>query len=103
IDDITRGAKQMNASTNPVAPPTVTPAELEAESLKLTPQQVSAWQDTMSLMAWTAPGFRHLFYKLLSNNKGTYGAVPTRHVPVAATDARNIMINPDTFFAYSLK
>jgi hypothetical protein len=52
----------------------------------------------MSLMAWTCPGFRHLFYKLLANNKGKYGAVPTPSVPVAATDARNILINPDTFF-----
>lgn len=84
-------------------PPELTAAELEAESLKLTPQQVSQWQDTMSLMAWTCPGFRHLFYKLLANNKGSYGAVPTHKVPVAATDARNILINPDTFFKMNLK
>jgi len=89
--------------TTPSAPVEVTAAELEAESLKLTPQQVSQWQDTMSLMAWTCPGFRHLFYKLLANNKESYGAVPTHKVPVAATDARNILINPDTFFKYPLK
>lgn len=97
----------MNANgTTASVPPAVTEVtaeQLEAESLKLTPQQVGQWQDTMSLMAWTCPGFRHLFYKLLANNKGSYGAVPTRHVPVAATDARNILINPDTFFKYSLK
>jgi predicted metal-dependent peptidase len=90
-------------TTVPNAPPEITAAELEAESLKLTPQQVSQWQDTMSLMAWTAPGFRHLFYKLLANNNGSYGAVPTHHVPVAATDAKNILINPDTFFKYDLR
>lgn len=84
-------------------PATLTEESLLLESLKLTPQQTSQWQDTMSLMAWTAPGFRHLFYKLLSNNKGSYGAVPTRHVPVAATDAKNILINPDKFFTYDLK
>jgi predicted metal-dependent peptidase len=91
--------------TQPTTPttPELTAAELEAESLKLTPAQTSQWQDTMSLMAWTCPGFRHLFYKLLANNKGSYGAVPTRKVPVAATDARNILINPDTFFKYALK
>lgn len=76
---------------------------LKIESCILTPQQEGQWSDTMSLMAWTCPGFRHLFYKLLANNKGKYGAVPTRKVPVAATDARNILINPDTFFGYSLK
>ena len=57
----------------------------------------------MSLMAWTCPGFRHLFYKLLANNKGEYGAVPTTSIPIAATDARNIMINPEPFFAMPLK
>ncbi len=93
----------MNANSPSPAPQEMTAAQLEAESLKLTPQQVSQWQDTMSLMAWTAPGFRHLFYKLLSNNKGSYGAVPTHQVPVAATDARNILINPDTFFKMNLK
>lgn len=70
---------------------------------KLTPQQKQMWGDTMSLMAWTCPGFRHLFYKLLANNNGDYAAVPTRRVPIAATDAKNILINPDTFFQMSLK
>lgn len=99
-------AATQNAATvqQPALPITeVTAEELAHEKLQLTPAQTSQWQDTMSLMAWTCPGFRHLFYKLLSNNKGSYGAVPTRRVPVAATDARNILINPDTFFHYSLK
>jgi len=69
----------------------------------LTPQQKQQWEDTMSLMAWAAPGFRHLFYKLLTNNHGSYGAVISRRVPVAATDGKNIIINPDTFFKYDLK
>ena len=84
-------------------PPVVTPELLAEESLKLTPQQKSQWQDTMSLMAWTCPGFRHLFYKLLSQSNGEYGAIPTKSVPVAATDARNILINPEPFFKYPLK
>lgn len=72
-------------------------------AIGLTPQQTSQWQDTMSLMAWTCPGFRHLFYKLLSNNDGQYGCVPTKDVPIAATDAKNIIINPDEFFKMNLK
>lgn len=67
-----------------------------------TPEQKRKWQDTMSMMAWRAGGFQHIFYKLLANNKGEYHCVPTRRVPIAATDARNILINPDTFFGYSL-
>jgi predicted metal-dependent peptidase len=85
------------------ASPPPEPEELDLTAIGLTPAQTSQWQDTMSLMAWTCPGFRHLFYKLLCNNGGQYGAVPTRGVPVAATDARNILINPDTFFQYNLK
>lgn len=82
--------------------PVVTPDALAAENLQLTPEQLKKWRDTMSAMAWTCPGFRHLFYKLLVNNSGTYGAMPTRSVPIAATDGRNILINPDTFFNYTL-
>lgn len=69
----------------------------------LTTQQEREWADTMSLMAWTCPGFRHIFYKLLTNHGGKYACVPTTDVPVAATDARNILINPDTFFKYPLQ
>jgi len=91
----------VSANANPSPP--VEEEELDLTPIGLTPAQTSQWQDTMSLMAWTCPGFRHLFYKLLANNSGSYGAVPTKGVPVAATDARNILINPDTFFRYSLK
>jgi predicted metal-dependent peptidase len=69
----------------------------------LTAQQQNQWQETMSLMAWTAPGFRHLFYKLLTNHRGKYACLPTRGIPVAATDGKNILINPDTFFKYDLR
>jgi predicted metal-dependent peptidase len=70
----------------------------------LTPAQKKEWQGTMSLMLWTCPGFRHLFYKLLNNNDGEYGCVPTQSVPVAATDQKNIMINPGPFFHnYTMK
>jgi predicted metal-dependent peptidase len=54
------------------------------------------------MMGWTCPGFRHLWYKLLDNNGGTYTAMISRAVPIAATDAKNIIINPDEFFKFSL-
>jgi predicted metal-dependent peptidase len=73
------------------------------EVVELDAKQKQQWGDTMSLMAWTCPGFRHIFYKLLVNNDGVYGAVFTKSVPIAATDAKNILINPDTFFAIDLK
>ncbi len=73
------------------------------EAIKLTPQQEEQWGSTMSLMHWTCPGFRYIFYRLLVNNKGDYQAVFTRDIPVAATDAKNILINPDRFFQYNLR
>lgn len=73
------------------------------EPTKLTPAQKGAWGDTMSLMAWTAPGFRHIFYRLLDNNDGEYTAIPSRSIPVAATDGKNIIINPDKFLGMPLK
>lgn len=84
-----------NAPLEDELPTTINPEEL-------TPQQRAQWGDTMSLMTWTCPGFRHLFYKLLTNNRGVIAAVPSRQVPIAATDSRNIIINPDTFFKLSL-
>ena len=72
------------------------------EDIELTPEQVQKWGDTMSLMAWTAPGFRHLFYKMLSYNKGKHVAVFTKKVPIAATDGQHLLLNPDTFFDLEL-
>lgn len=68
--------------------------------ITLTPQQKKAWEDVMSMMVWTAPGFQHIFYKLLNgqNSGREHVAIMSRDVPVAATDGRNVIINPDTFF-----
>jgi len=85
------------------APAAETPEIEEIKAITLTPKQKSDWEQTMSLMSWTCPGFRHLFYKLLCNNDGEYGAVMSKDVPVAATDAKNIIINPEPFFQYGLK
>lgn len=68
----------------------------------LTDAQQKAWESTMSMMTWTCPGFRHLFYKLLVNHHGKHACIPTKGIPVAATDAKNILINPDRFFDYDL-
>lgn len=90
--------------TNAVAAPPPDVEELQIpKPCELSAQQKQQWEDTMSLMAWTCPGFRHIFYKLLSNNNGKYTVVPTRDIPVAATDAKNILVNPDPFFAYELR
>lgn len=91
------------STSNAVQGATAAPDAPEILPCGLTAEEKNKWADTMSLMAWTAPGFRHIFFKLLTNNSGSFYAVPTRSVPVAATDAKNIMINPDSYFKMSLK
>jgi predicted metal-dependent peptidase len=68
----------------------------------LTKEQLGKWNATCSMMAWKCPGFRHLWYKLLNNHGGEYTALMTKSVPVAATDGKNIMVNPDRFFGLDL-
>lgn len=92
---------QAPATSNTITPEQIDIPELDA--CGLTPEQKAKWEDTMSLMAWTCPGFRHLFYKLLSNNSGEYACVPSKRVPIAATDGKNIVINPDRFFQMDLR
>lgn len=81
------------------------PEENSFKPIGLTPKQEKQWEDTMSLMLWTAPGFRHLFYKLLSNHDGKHACLPVHEsrCPIAATDAKNIMINPDRFFEFDMR
>lgn len=88
---------------------------MNLKQVALTPEQKQKWADTMSLMAWTAPGFRHLWYRLLQNNDGDYAAMMSNFTygdvmgngdttpGIAMTDGQNIICNPDTFFKYSLK
>lgn len=72
------------------------------ETLELTDKQKSQWQDTITMLGWTAPGFRHIMFKMLNNNNGDYVAVMSRRHSIAATDAKNIIINPDNFFKFTL-
>lgn len=103
-------ANQINSvgMTNVSAAQAALPGAVEVDPaainpLVLTPEQKQKWQDTMSLMAWNCPGFRHIFYKLLNNNDGDYVCIPTTCIPIAATDGKNILINPETFFKLTLK
>src|SRR5262245_3266156 len=41
------------------------------ETVPITPEQKRKWEDTMSMMAWVAPGFRHILYKLLNAQNNT--------------------------------
>ena len=82
--------------------PDLAPVTAAVTSCELTEKQRAQWRDTMTMLGWKAPGFRHIFYKLLDNNKGEYTAVMSRAQSIAATDAKNIIINPDNFFKFTL-
>jgi predicted metal-dependent peptidase len=74
----------------------------EYNEVELTPDQERKWNDTSSMMIWKAPGFTHLWYKLLNerNKKGgcSHVGVFTKGTPNAATDGKNILFNPDWYF-----
>ena len=77
---------------------------LNFKNVPLLPEHKKKWSDTMALMAWMAPGFRHLWYRLLHNHDGEYTALMTPECPggVACTDGKNVIVNPDTYFEYSM-
>ena len=69
--------------------------------LDLTHEQMKKWEDTMSMMVWTAPGFQHILYKLLNaqnNAGGKHVAIMSEDCPIAMTDGKNIIVNPKHYF-----
>lgn len=65
--------------------------------------QEKAWNDTRVALLWHCPAFSHIFYSLLDNlPNNRHIAIFTDKVPIAATDGTSLMINPATFFKYTL-
>lgn len=71
-----------------------TPVPLDANHDRL-------WRETRVALQWVCPAFTHVFYSLMDAGNGTI-AIFTREVPIAATDGSSILLNPDTFFKYTL-
>ena len=74
---------------------TITTIELSAEDKR-------KWIETRSALLWTAPAFTHILFSMLNPSKGELAAVFTEDVPIAATDGSNLILNPKTFFKYTL-
>ena len=74
---------------------TITPIELS-------PEDKRKWIETRSALLWTAPAFTHLLFSMLNPSKGELAAIFTEDIPIAATDGSNLILNPKTFFKYSL-
>lgn len=72
------------------------------QPLKLTPSQSSEWDKVISALTLHYPAFSHLMYSLLDKVSEEHVAMFTDTIPVAATDAKVLMLNPETFFGKEL-
>jgi len=70
--------------------------------VEITSKQKRDWDDTRMALTWHAPAFAYILCSMM-NPKGDMSiAVFTKDVPIAATDGVQLLLNPDTFFKYSL-
>jgi predicted metal-dependent peptidase len=60
------------------------------------------WIETRSALLWSCPAFTHILFTMLNPSKGELAALFTDEVPIAATDGENLILNPATFFKYTL-
>lgn len=72
----------------------------------LTGKQKQQWSETMSMMMWSCPGWRHLWYKLLAEKSnagnGEYVGIMTADIDNACTDGKNVIFNPDWYFKLTI-
>lgn len=72
------------------------------KSVKLTPQQEQKWEETRVAVQWHQPAFTHIWYQLLSDNGHALFTKDASICPIAATDGKNLILNPDTFFTFPI-
>lgn len=72
------------------------------EVIPLSPKQQIAWEQTKTNFLLRCPAFAHILYTLMSKSAGDSRAIFTKEVPIAATDGSNLLLNPETFFGYTL-
>jgi predicted metal-dependent peptidase len=70
---------------------------------KIDERQKQMWADTRFAVTVACPGFAHILYTMLNNNDGDHVLYFTKDVDTAATDGKNILANPDFFFALPLE
>lgn len=71
----------------------------------LTPQEERMWNETRVALLWQAPMFTHIFYEMMNCSTSSYIALFTKSpdIPIAATDGKSLILNPDGFFKYDLQ
>lgn len=78
-------------------------SEFKGEFIEPTGEQLSAWSNTRAALVWHCPAFTHILYTMMHKSGNEHIALFTKDVPIAATDGSAVLINPDTFFKYSLQ
>jgi predicted metal-dependent peptidase len=72
------------------------------QEVTLTPTQLRAWAETRTALLWHCPAFTHVLYTMMDKVGAEHIAVFTTDIPIAATDGSTLLLNPETFFGYSL-
>lgn len=78
------------------------PNSITFEEVELAGSQVRAWDQTRAKVMNGAPAFTHILYSMLNPRRPDQKAIFTKDVPTAATDGLYLILNPDTFFNYTL-
>lgn len=71
--------------------------------IDLTPTQERQWSETRVALQYACPAFTHIFYSMMADKDTGKLAYFTKDIPIAATDGKRLLLNPDKFFSYSIK
>ena len=69
------------------------------QELTLSPLQNKQWTETKSRLLLEASAFAHVLFNMCSHGRAQT-ALFTRDCPIAATNGRDLILNPDTFFEF---
>jgi predicted metal-dependent peptidase len=90
----------MAKTTIKASDPNHAPPSPDVEYCDLSPELQKKWEMTRTKLHWLCPAFSHVFIQMMA--KGKNYAFFTRSIPIAATDGTRLLLNPDTFFNYTL-
>jgi predicted metal-dependent peptidase len=71
--------------------------------LEPTRDQLQKWTETRALTIHAAAAFAHIFFTMMGKGKNGRMATFTDSIPTAATDGKNLLVNPSWFFSMELK
>lgn len=72
------------------------------QPLKLTGSQTAEWDRVVTALTFHYPAFNHLLHSLLDHAGQEQVALFTDQIPLAATDGRSLLLNPEPFFGADL-